>query len=70
MKEDIKNIYNNLIFKLMHDLKVNNISETWIMINFFSQNSSLPTLFPLKLGNDLNLPKNCCKLSSLPLKYA
>lgn len=70
MKEDFKNIYHNLIFKLMHDLKVNNISETWIMINFFSQNSSLPTLFPLKLGNDLDPPKNCYKLSSLPLKYA
>lgn len=35
MKEDFKNIYNNLIFKLMYDLKVNNILEIWIMINFF-----------------------------------
>lgn len=35
MKEDFKNIYYNLIFKLMYDLKVINILEIWIMINFF-----------------------------------
>lgn len=35
MKEDFKNIYYNLIFKLMYDLKVNNILEIWIMMNFF-----------------------------------